>query len=315
MMGDFNYTVKSGDKGLSYIFLQKAEENGYTGDSKKINWKNVMSVFDQIQAEEQAEGQKLYSGGNDKGKTGWGNSYIIKIGDVIDLTSVQLKKIYEAMGFTKTAPTPPVAEPPVTEPPVTKPPVTEPPVTEPPSPTEPPKATTPPPATTPPAKGKVPMPIETSEMPYRANTEVERNGLTYCYDEFGRLDHIKDENGKWIESYYYNFEGGLANFYNDEYDENGNIIRSISYNADGSVLWYDVCEYDENGNNTRSINYNADGSVDYFSDSEYDENGNNTRSISYKADGSASSYEDYEYDENGKCIHMTRYNPDGTVRE
>ena len=103
-MTDFSYTVKNGDRGLTYIFLDKAREAGYEGDASRVNWNNVLSVFDEIQSEEKAEGEQLYSGGNDKTKSGWRNSYIIKAGDIINLTKTQLDKIYTAMGFTKTAP-------------------------------------------------------------------------------------------------------------------------------------------------------------------------------------------------------------------
>ena len=54
-----------------------------------------------MQAEEIAEGEKLYSGNNNKTRAGWGNSYIVKIGDVINLTKAQIDKIYTAMGFKK----------------------------------------------------------------------------------------------------------------------------------------------------------------------------------------------------------------------
>ena len=121
-MSDFSYTVQNGDKGLTYIFLKKAEEAGYEGDSSKINWQNVMSVFDEVQAEEKAEGEQLYSGGNDKTRAGWGKSYLIKAGDVINLTKAQLDKIYTAMGFKKAATTPPATTPPATTPPATTPP-------------------------------------------------------------------------------------------------------------------------------------------------------------------------------------------------
>lgn len=100
-MADFTYTVRDGDRGLSQIFLKKAKEAGYEGDASKINWQRVLSVFDEVQAEEKAEGEQLYSGGNDKTCAGWKTSYIVKIGDVINLTRAQIDKIYTAMGFRK----------------------------------------------------------------------------------------------------------------------------------------------------------------------------------------------------------------------
>ena len=99
-MSDFNYTVKGGDR-LTQIFLDKAAENGYSGDKSKINWMNVLSIFDTIQKEEEAEGQRLYRGGNDKTSKGWRTSYKLHVGDIISLTKQQIDKIYTAMGFKK----------------------------------------------------------------------------------------------------------------------------------------------------------------------------------------------------------------------
>lgn len=99
-MSDFNHKVGKGEKGLSYIFLEQAKAQGFEG--KDVDWTKVMSVFDEIQTEEKAQNQSLFSGGTDKTKAGWGKSYKIKAGDKIELNETQMNRIYEAMGFNKT---------------------------------------------------------------------------------------------------------------------------------------------------------------------------------------------------------------------
>lgn len=102
MSDGFNYTVKDGDKGLTYIFLDKAKKDGFQGDAKGIDWNKVMSVFDEIQNEKQKnKDESLFSGGNNKTKKGWGKSYVIHKKDAINVTDEHLNKIYDAMGFKK----------------------------------------------------------------------------------------------------------------------------------------------------------------------------------------------------------------------
>lgn len=98
-MSNFDYTVKKND-GLTYIFKQKAKDEGYNTDSI-TNWNEVMNVFDKIQKQKQAQGQALFSGGTDKSKAGWHNSYVIKTGQKIELDDNQMSEIYEAMGLKK----------------------------------------------------------------------------------------------------------------------------------------------------------------------------------------------------------------------
>lgn len=74
----FDYTVSGKDKGLTYIFLEQAKKQAGFDGTKKIDWNAVMSVFDQIQKEEEAEGQSLFRGGTDKTRAGWGKSYQIR---------------------------------------------------------------------------------------------------------------------------------------------------------------------------------------------------------------------------------------------
>ena len=315
-MTDFSYTVKNGDRGLTYIFLDKAKEAGYEGDASKVNWNNVLSVFDEIQSEEKAEGEQLYSGGNDKTSSGWRNSYIIKVGDVINLTKEQIDKIYTAMGFKKAggaAPaqgTPPAAPAQGTPPAA---PVQETDPTVPPKPTTPPPAVTPPSAKTPPAKlsQQELMKYSISDKKNAGKSVLQPDGTTIEYTKNGRISRILDETGNVTRDIYYNSDGSVDCFYDFEYDGAGNRTRAISYNSDGSVRYFDDYEY-ANGNRTREISYNSDSSVDCFYDFEYDGAGNRTRAISYNSDGSVRYFDDYEY-ANGNRTRDISYNSDGSV--
>lgn len=120
MSEGYKHPVQNGDKGLTYIFLQKAKTDGFQGDAKDVDWTKVMSVFDEIQGEKQQNktGDSLFSGGTDKTKKGWGKSYVIHKKDSLNVTGEQLTKIYDAMGFKpekkvaeEVKPAPPVAEP------------------------------------------------------------------------------------------------------------------------------------------------------------------------------------------------------------
>lgn len=102
MSDGYKYTVKDGDKGLTYLFLDKAKQEGFKGSVDEIDWNKVMSVFDEIQSEKQKNGnESLFSGGTDKTKKGWGKSYVIHKNDALSVTDDQLNKIYNAMGFKK----------------------------------------------------------------------------------------------------------------------------------------------------------------------------------------------------------------------
>ena len=247
-MTDFSYTVKNGDRGLTYIFLDKAKEAGYEGDASKVNWNNVLSVFDEIQSEEKAEGEQLYSGGNDKTSSGWRNSYIIKVGDVINLTKEQIDKIYTAMGFKKAGGAAPAQGTPPAAPAQGTPPVQGTPPAQETDPTVPPKPTTPPPAVTPPSAKTPPAKLSQQELmkysiPDKKNAGkaiLQPDGTTIEYDENGRISKVLDENGNVTWEIDYNSDGSVDYFYDTEYDSAGNETRCIRYKSDGSVCYYSV---------------------------------------------------------------------------
>ena len=276
-MADFNYEVKKGDLGLTYIFLDKAKDLGYQGDKKKVKWNEVMSIFDKIQQEEIAEREQLYSGGNDKTKAGWGNSYVIKAGDKISLSESQLDEIYEAMGFTKT--TTPAA---------------------PPAPTAPVTPTLPAAQTLPTAAQTIPTDIQPPSFaelynPDLAGTAVLKpDGSTVEYNSSGAMSRVFDSSGNKIRYVCYLSDSSVINFFNDyEYDASGNQTRVVYYNSDGSVRLFKDYEYDASGNKTREVSYKSDGSVRWFNDYEYDASGNKTREVGYNSDGSVRYSTDY----------------------
>ena len=301
-MADFNYEVKKGDLGLTYIFLNKAKDLGYQGDNKKVNWNAVMSIFDKIQQEEKTQGEQLYSGGNDKTRAGWGNSYVIKAGDKISLSESQLDEIYEAMGFTKT--TTPAAPPAPTAPP---------------TPTLPAVQTPPVPQTLPTAAQTIPTDIQPPSFAELYNPDLagtallKPDGSTVEYNSSGAMSRVFDSSGNKIRYVSYLSDDSVNFFIDYEYDASGNQTREVSYNPDGSVSGFKDYEYDASGNHTRTVGYNPDGSVDFFIDYEYDPSGNKTRKVSYNSDGSVRYFVDYEYDPSGNQTRVVNYNSDGSV--
>ncbi len=324
----FEYTVNSNDKGLTYIFLEQAKKQQGFDASKKIDWNKVFTVFDQIQKEEEAEGQKLFSGGTDKTRSGWGKSYIIKAGDKINLSDEQLNKIYGAMGLDLSK--------------VNNTPVQTPAPTQPAKPTQPP-AQTPAPAPTqkkeqPPAKvnpqaadpnkpkadpnkpkASDPSDIPAQNAPLDANEGIRhskyanqsvlnQDGTTSSYDEEGYLEKIMDKNGNVTKE----INRAMGCMYDYEYDKDGKESRSIIRYIDGTIVSYADSEYGKDGNKTKEVRYNPDGSVDSWTTYEYNQK-NCTKQVTYAADGSVTGYIKSEYNKDGNKTKEVSYNPDGSV--
>ena len=342
-MADFNYEVKKGDLGLTYIFLDKAKDLGYQGDKKKVNWNAVMSIFDKIQQEEIAEREQLYSGGNDKTKAGWGNSYVIKAGDKISLSKSQLAEIYEAMGFTKTTtPTAPTASAaagseaglqgtadsdlnkevvPGADAGLSNTSVTDPEKTstglsgadE----SDPPKAAgsrnravllADPEVLTLSATDKIPSgkepPARMKDLPHSLLPGINKTYGTAQPDKCNTKH--KDEDGITTE---FNKNGKPVAIY----DKDNNKTKEIAQYSDGAWCFLGH-EYDNSGNKTRDIWYERDGSVRIFYDYKYDETGRLTNEYVYTPNGEVSTFYDYEYDKSGNKVREISYNSDGSVR-
>ena len=345
-MGGFDYTVKNNDKGLSYIFLEEAKKQAGFDANKKINWNKVINVFKEIQKEEQAEGQRLYRGGNPN---------LIWKGDKISLSESQMNRIYEAMGVELSASQP--AEPDTVEP--EQPQSTEPPTTETPEtpqaekPQDIPKADPNPPyKEQPPQKANksdipkdryIPLELEYTvpHISHKLEKKVKNpDGTSYSYDYHGYIYKVYDSAGNCTRDIfrYYNgdvdycvdyeydsagnrtraikrySDGRFYTYYDYEYDSAGNCTRAIKRYSSGDVDYCVDYEYDSAGNRTREINRNSDGSVYKYYDYEYDSAGNRTREIHRNSDGSVVKYIDYEYDSAGNPTRVIHRNPDGSVR-
>ena len=353
-MADFNYEVKKGDLGLTYIFLNKAKDLGYQGDKKKVKWNEVMSIFDKIQQEEIAEREQLYSGGNDKTKAGWGNSYVIKEGDRISLSESQLAEIYKAMGFTKTtapvAPTASAAAGSETDLPISAGstqkkeaaagseadlPIS--------TGSEPPQASvsgnentllTKPESLTLSATDNIPSgkepPARMKELPHSLLPGINKTYGTAQPDKCNTKHKAEDgttiefnKNGKPVAIYdkdnnkikeIAQYSDGAWCFLGHEYDNSGNKTRDIWYERDGSVRIFYDYKYDETGRLTNEYVYTPNGEVSTFYDYEYDKSGNKVREISYNSDGSVRHFSEYQYNKDGQMVQTTLYNSDGTPR-
>lgn len=336
-MADFNYTVKKGDLGLTYLFRDKAKELGYEGDANKVNWQKVMSIFDQIQEEEKAEGETLFSGGNDKTRAGWGKSYVIKTGDVINLTKAQLDKIYTAMGFKKIENAGGSAS--AGDPngaagagsangagDANKPVVTDPTLPQ----TDP----------NPPQKHEYDSTFKQAQdlsfLTKESYESYENSGKFAKFIMRNNLQLILDNQNlkelakvlKYIDEKKPNLtfdeEGNLCSYeiIGVFPDENGGEIRRIKvYNPDGTLNYYYDYIYDADGKNIRDVGRDADGNVTSYTDFEYNENGDIIRSVYRRGVndsegelGSVEYYRDYVYDENNKLIQEGLKNPDGSWR-
>lgn len=236
----FEYTVNGKDKGLSHIFLEAAKKKGGFNFAKKIDWNKVMSVFAQVQKEEQAEGQKLFSGSADYNNADWSKSFVLKPGDKISLSQGQLDRIFTAMGLelsnTNTAQTANTAANLVNSDDVD------------------------------PKSGLLSKVQLDNYMiiPHKefANRSIHNpDGTTYTYNNAGFVEEVFDKNGNMTREIARDQDGSVVLFYEKEYDKSGNMTREVTRNSDGSVSGYSDREYDENGNLTYDITHDSNGNV------------------------------------------------------
>ena len=226
-MGGFEYSVKKGDKGLSYIILDEAKKNGFD-TNKDIDWNKVMSVFDKIQAEKQKNNEKLYSGGNDKTNAGYKTSYLINEGDNIKLSEEQMNEIYQAMGLDVSKKKGTDLSNKIMLPPE--------------------------------EENQQLFAASNSE-------KTLKNGNIIKFDIKGRKDEVRDSSNKLIRKYYYpdpaipNFnQNQNYSYINYEYDSNGRKTRAIYIDINGNVVKYSDFVYDQNGKETE-IKRNPNGSL------------------------------------------------------
>lgn len=302
-MTDFNYTVKQNDS-LSKIFLEQAKLKDSSLDSKKIDWNKVINVFEEIQAEEAKEGQRIYRS----------NPNVIWSGDTISLSENQMNRIYEAMGLEIS----PAEDPPASGG-----------VDDPENPQAPQESNLPKDDPNPPVNPPNTLidpkllpqevsPLDITSTMFRLDLAGKEykdvlTGSRYVYDENGYVTDIYDANGNNTRRILRSTDGTPSCFYDYEYDAKGNRTRQIYRSNDGIVKYYSDYEYDTNGNQTRSIARKAHGNILSYIDYEYDANNNLTREICRNDDGSVSYYTDYEYDGNGTRT-VVAYDSEGSIK-
>ena len=110
-----DYTVKvRKDQSLTSILKEMIEKmknknpDGIFISDDKIThqeWINVMTKLDEINNKRKSEGEaSIFTGGNDKTRGGWRNSYIIKPGEEITFKKEELEELFTSMGVSITPP-------------------------------------------------------------------------------------------------------------------------------------------------------------------------------------------------------------------
>ena len=278
-MADFEYTVKSTDRGLTYIFLEEAKKYKDFDATKSIDWNSVMAVFDEIQTEKQQSNSSLFSGGTDKTRSGWGSSYAIHENDKIELTEAQVNKIYQAMGVD-----------------VSKGKKTDTPADN---------------SGGNPAQDPAKKPAQTPGVPTGMHA-TDRDGV--FYDEETKKHYQRDDAGNVVEIKPVNNNAKITQYnqdgshYEREYIEGGGYIlylvdtngknkEKTSYGSDGKRQW--ELRYDDKGNIVRELYY-KDGKLNKIVNNEYNDKNQKVKSRRYDGSGKFKSEERYEYHTNGK---------------
>ena len=175
-----------------------------------------------------------------------------------------------------------------------------------------------PPAENIPEKDPNPPQISEPNMKGKPDSVVkQKDGTTYYYISDGRLDHIENSEGNWIQDFGYNDDGSIEYYARYEYDANGNNTRTIYYTPNVLVSHYCDKTYNSNNQETSSIRRTQDGRVEGSDiyEVEYNADGKETRTVYYNSDGSVKNYEDYEYGANGKKTRAVRCDASGNVKE
>lgn len=252
-------------------------------------WNSVMDKLAEIQQNRKANGQaSIFSGGTDKTRAGWQNSFVVHPGQEIEFTAEEISELYDAMGakFTSKAPAAPNAEP--------KTPAAS-----------PDSASVTVPEQTP-APKPVPEPAQNVATTNVAEENVPKKDENTPVTDTNLPSKGQDVSQYTLENREYIFPNKmLANRTVKNPDG-----TSYSYNKDG----YLEAVLDQNGNKTRAIFRDSGFNVDFYIDYEYDENGNRTQATYRESDGSVADYTEYKYDEKGNRTRTIRHNPDGSVR-
>ena len=289
-MADFEYTVKSTDRGLTYIFLEEAKKYKGFDATKSIDWNSVMAVFDEIQTEKQQSNSSLFSGGT--GKDNWHENYVINENDKIELTEAQVNKIYQAMGVD-----------------VSKGKKTDTPADN---------------SGGNPAQDPAKKPAQKPGVPTGMRATYKKGVF---YDEETKKHYQRDDAGNVVEVKpvrvgstitQYNQDGSHYERlygYNNSYilylvDTNGKKKEQVSFRSDGKrSLEY---RYDDKGNIVRALYY-KNGKINEIVHNEYNDKNQKVKSRSYDGSRKFQSAEKYEYHTNGNMKTKKVYGSNGKL--
>ena len=137
------------------------------------------------------------------------------------------------------------------------------------------------------------------------------------YNADGSIDYWKENEydiaGNPTKVNFYNPSDGIFRWDEYEYDSAGNRTKVIGYWGDGSFYYRVEDEYDSVGSLTKETTYDADGSIYFWHEYEYDNAGNRTKSTGYEDDGSNTGWIEWEYDGSGNMTKEINYNNDGSI--
>lgn len=300
------------------------------GSISASEWNATMDALVEIQNERKNNGgEAIFSGGTDKTKSGWKNSFVVQAGQVIEFTAAEMTKLFKAMGVEVNPA--PAEEPPVAPP--TDPPVA-PPVTS-----EIPEVVTPPPYNPPaddpnPPRNSLPQAAlaqnlipSNEQFPDRAG-QVKKEGpllnrRTVTYDENGYITKVETKNytldvARFDDGSVYEYKKTSIVANNEHiavYNEEGKPKVDDGEQDTFLDLCYRIHRLDENGNRVRSeFRNNATGEVLDYIDREYDENGNLTRKIGRNPDGTIYKSEEYVYDEHNRETQFISRDDEGNIK-
>ena len=145
----------------------------------------------------------------------------------------------------------------------------------------------------------------------------------YLYDEFGNQIESKcyldgwfrsksvmkyDEQGREIESAFYDKLGAMLEQRFSVYDKNGNLAEYMMLRFDPTTSYTRSCyELDKAGNVVKSFSYNKEGEMTGYGVNSYDEEGRCVELSSFEADGTQCSRHTYKYDAQGNVVEYTYY--------
>ena len=121
-----------------------------------------------------------------------------------------------------------------------------------------------------------------------------------------------DSNGNCTKWELYNSDGTLQEYVLNEYDVTGYLINAYEYDQAGKLIY--AYEYDQAGKLIRMESYDENGDLFGYSLCEYDSDGKQIKWVTYDSVGTLEGYTLYEYDSNGNQSKTEWYGSDGTLQ-